>query len=403
VVRRLPTAGDVEAPPPTSSTHAFISTTVNQARQSVPAARALPSLAFHRHGVVVAIPAKNEARRIGFCLLSLAMQTHRPDAVVLLANNCTDRTTAIAEKMSAHLPYRLLILSRMLPRLEANAGHARRLAMQSAAKLAGSGGVLMTTDADSVVASDWVERNLVALLSGADAVCGRVQLHPGEHARIPAHLHADDALECELIALADRMAHCIDPDPADPWPRHTEAAGASLAVTVSAFERIGGVPAMESGEDRAFVSALARIDARIRHDPTIIVTVSGRIDDRTPGGMAETIRRRMIRQDEFTDRCVEPAVDACRRFDFRRRVRLAWQGLATGQATTEGLAADLGIAEPLLRQMLRSCFFGMAWERIEERSPIIRRRRVRFADLPREIAYARELLEQHIVPDATCP
>lgn len=270
--------------------------------------------------------------------------------------------------------------------------------MHYASELAGPGGILMTTDADSVVLPDWVERNLSALASGADAVCGRVVLDPLEAARIPVHLHIDDAKECELIALADWMAARIDPDPADPWPRHAEAAGASLAVTVSAFDLVGGIPAMASGEDRAFVRMLARMDARIRHDPSIIVTVSGRIDGRAPGGMADTIRRRMVRQDEFTDDCVEPAADAYRRADFRRRVRLAWRDLAQSQAVPEGLAADLGIAEPRLQQMLRSKFFGVAWSAIEQRSPFLKRRRVRFADLPREIASARQLLDEHSVP-----
>ena len=331
------------------------------------------------------------------------MQTQSPDAVVVFANNCTDRTAAIAERLSAHLPFRLVTHCRQLPPALANAGHARRLAMQRAAELAGPHGVLMTTDADGVVSIDWVERNVAALLSGADAVCGRVTLDPLEGARIPAHLHADDALECELIALADRIAHCLDPDPADPWPRHAEAAGASLAVTVAAFARIGGVPAMASGEDRAFVRALAHIDARIRHDPSVIVTVSGRIDGRTPGGMADTIRRRMVRQDEFTDDCVEPAVDVYRRVDFRRRVRLAWRGRADGHAAPADLPVDLGIAEPRLRQMLRGQFFGMTWAAIEQWSPFLKRRRVRFFDLPREIAFARQLLAQHSAPDAMHP
>jgi hypothetical protein len=53
--------------------------------------------------------------------------------------------------------------------------------------------------------------------------------------------------------------------------------------------------------------------------------------------------------------------------------------------------------------MLKSRFFGAAWAGIEARSPFLVRRRVRFIELPRQIAYARELLEPHAVPDTTCP
>jgi hypothetical protein len=351
---------------------------------------------------IVAIPAKNEAERIGPCLLALARQTRPPDAVLLLLNGCTDGTSTIVRTLAARMPYQLHVRSHTFPPATADAGHARRLAMQWAAGLMARDGVLLTTDADGFVAEDWVERNLLALSAGADLVCGRVTLDPAEAALIPSHLHADDALECELTELMDRLAAWLDPDPADPWPRHTETAGASLAVTVEAFLRAGGIPPMGSGEDRAFARALMRMDARVRHDPTITVIVSGRIDGRAPGGMADTIRRRIVQQDEFTDDSVEPAADAYRRIDFRRRVRLAWREQPAGRTATEELAVDLGIPGPLLGRMLDQPFFGAAWAEIEAHSPFLIRRRVRFADLPREIAYARQLLDQHMGTEKVC-
>jgi glycosyltransferase involved in cell wall biosynthesis len=349
---------------------------------------------------VVAIPARDEADRIEACLCALARQTRQADAVLLLANNCIDRTSAVAQALSVRLPYPLHIRTHAFSATAASAGNARGLAMTYAAELAGHDGILLTTDADTVVAPEWIERNLQALAAGADLVCGRVTVDPTEAALIPMHLHADLALERELTELQDQLAARLDPDPADPWPRHAEAAGASLAVTVSAFERAGGIPAVPSGEDRAFVQALARIDARIRHDPTIAVTVSGRIHGRAPGGMADTIRRRMCRQDEFTDASLEPAVDAYRRIDFRRRVRLAWHAQWTGRMPPVELAAELGIPSAKLRNMLVNRFFGAAWAEVEANSPFLIGRRVRFAELPRQIAYARQLLEEDAVPDA---
>ena len=318
----------------------------------------------------------------------------------MLVNNCFDGTTAIAQALSIRLPYPLHVRSHTFATTTASAGHARRFAMQAAAELADQNGILLTTDADTVVAPDWIERNLLSLAAGADLVCGRVTVDPAEAALIPSHLHADDALERELTKLQDQIAARLDPDPADPWPRHAEAAGASLAVTVSAFDRAGGIPAIRSGEDRAFVQALARIDARIRHDPMVTVTVSGRIHGRAPDGMADTIRRRMCRQDEFTDSTLEPAIDGYRRIDFRRRVRLAWREQLSGRMSSSELAADLGIPGAKFRSMLNNLFFGAAWAKIEANSPFLVRRRVRFTDLPRQIAYARQLLEEDAVPDA---
>lgn len=353
---------------------------------------------MHSDFIVVAIPAKDEAERIGACLLALARQTCRPHAVLVLANNCSDGTPAIASRMAPALPYRLHVECHDFPIRHANAGQARRLAMALSERRMRPDGVLLTTDADAVAAPDWIGRNCTAITTGAELVCGRVVLHPPEAALIPAHLHADDALECRLIELLDRIANRLDPDPADPVPRHTEAAGASLAVTPAAFRRGGGIPELPSGEDRAFVRALARIDARIRHDPSVVVSVSGRTIGRAPGGMADTIRRRMQRQDEFTDEQVEPAVDAYRRYDFRSRVRRAWRR----QSLSPELAIDLGLSPRLLDRMLAERYFGSAWACIEAASPFLMRRRVRFSELPRQIDHALHLLEHVGEPDLVC-
>jgi GT2 family glycosyltransferase len=344
---------------------------------------------------VVAIPVRDEAERIAACLNALGLQDRPPDTVLLLLNNCSDGTESIARGLAPSLPFELKVVCRDLPPVQANAGHARRIAMALAARLAGPEGVLMTTDADGVVPPDWVRQNLAGLRQGADVVCGQAVIDPIEAAMIPAHLHADDKLECRLIGMLDDMAWIVDPDPNDPLPRHTEASGASLAVSVAAFNRVGGIPSVSSGEDRAFVDALQRIDARIRHQPAIKVTVSGRIVGRAEGGMADAIRRRMVRQDEFTDAQVEPARHALRRFTLRRRARSAWSSGMMDAA----LASSLALNPSSLREALSTAFFGSAWAEIEGRSPMLRRQPVRFVDLPGELAEADRLLAW-LTPDA---
>ena len=335
---------------------------------------------------VVAIPAWNEAERIAACLSALGNQLRVPAGAVLLANNCIDGTEAIARGVT--LPFRLDIRSVFLPPGEAHAGMARRLAMHHAAELASPNGIVLTTDADAIVPPDWVALNLDALAAGAEVVCGQAVIDPSEAQRIPPHLHADDALECHYGDLLDAITEALCPDPSDTRPRHTAASGASLAVTVGALNRVGGVPLVPTAEDRALVAALARIDVPIRHDPAIRVTVSGRLDGRAPGGMADTMRRRIVQQDEYTDAQLEPAVDAFRRADFRRRVWAAW---ADRNAEPE-LATDLQLRRETLHALLAGPYRGAAWADIECLSPVMHRRRVRFAELPRQIDYARELL-----------
>ena len=343
---------------------------------------------------IVAIPVRNEAERIGPCLTALNTQIHRPDGVVVLLNNCTDATEAIARELAPHLGFRLEVVRRDLPPAEANAGHARRLAMQLAAELAGDDGVLLTTDADSIAPPDWVTRNVRALGKRADIVCGRAVIDPVEAAMIPAHLHEDDARECRLIALLDTLAWMLDPEWHDPPPRHTEASGASLAVTVDAYRRVGGIPAIAAGEDRAFVRALWMMDARVRHDPAIQVVVSGRIVGRADGGMADAIRRRMIRQDEFADEQVEPAEDAFRRYGLRGG--RAGNGAVGPMRPWPAISACLG---RVCRRALAHRLFGSAWAELEACSPVLQRRRVRFVDLPAEIAAAEVLLHEVALPE----
>jgi hypothetical protein len=119
--------------------------------------------------------------------------------------------------------------------------------------------------------------------------------------------------------------------------------------------------------------------------------------------MADTMRRRMNQQDEFADDHLEPAGDAYRRMDFRRRVRAAWRDLRVGRSPPTDLAADLGIPGALVQHLLRNRFFGAAWGEIEFRSPFLLRRRMRFIDLPGQIACARQLLGQYDDRRATQP
>lgn len=351
-----------------------------QRRRSAPA---FSAPAFSATSVIVAVPVSNEAERIADCLHALAGQRDAPDfGVLLLLNNCTDDTEAIVRGMAGLLPARLRVLSRELPPRRAHAGAARRIAMNAACRALPADGVLLTTDADGRADQNWLAANLHALRHGADAVAGRAVIDPVEALAIPAALHEADARECAYAALLDEIASLLDPDPADPWPRHDEASGASLAVTATAYRRAGGMPAWPLGEDREFVARLRRCGARLRHAPEVRVTVSGRLHGRASGGMADTMRRRMSAMDVELDERLEPATDAARRARLRAMAREAHRSGAAGL-----LAAALGLpAARLDRWLARN--FAVAWQRLELASPRLRRRRVPVSELPREMARA---------------
>lgn len=341
--------------------------------------------------IVVAIPVKNEEERIGACLTALAGQRGAPPfEIVLLLNDCTDGTAALVRACAPSCPVPLHVIECRLPADRAQAGEARRLACRHAVRLCGPDGILVTTDADGRAPPDWIAANLRALRAGADAVAGRAEIDPEEAKLIPARLHEDDARECAYAALLDEIHSLLDPDPADPWPRHDQHSGASIAVTAEAYRRAGGMPGLALGEDRAFFEALRRSEARIRHAPDVWVVVSGRTVGRAAGGMADTMRRRMDAPDELLDDRLEPVVDAVRRGRLRLAVRQACRGVPPRGGVVH-LAEALQLPAETTAALIGAGGFGRAWSEIEAASPVLRPRRVPVAELPYQTARAREM------------
>jgi GT2 family glycosyltransferase len=342
---------------------------------------------------VVAVPARNEAEQITRCLEALVRQDSKQHlAVLALVNNSTDRSASICRRIAATSSVPIRVEDIDLPERDANAGGARRLAMAMAADMARNDGIVLTTDADGRVAPDWLRNNLRAIDHGADAVAGRAVIDPNEEARIPKALRDADAAETTYAALLDQIAARLDPDPADPLPRHDEHSGASIAVTVAAFRAVGGMPDLPVGEDRAFFRRLRQIDAGIRHAPEVEVVVSARTEGRAVGGMADTIRRRLVCPDLFLDDRLEPAQRVAARARLRRRARLAWAGGAMSPRHVLRLAAEFGVAVDMVERACRSPTAGACWHALEAGSPRLVKRNVPVADVGRETARARAIL-----------
>jgi hypothetical protein len=338
----------------------------------------------------IAIPVRDEEDLIGGCLAALLDQSEPPDHIVLLINNTTDRTAEVARGVAEGSETALHIIERQLSPAEANAGTARRLAMDAAAELVGPRGALLTTDADGRVPRHWVATNLAWLRAGMDAVCGMAAIDPADEAAIPAHLIADDAAETHYTELLDEIDSLLDPRPYDPWPRHTHRSGASIAIGAAVYRAVGGVPAVPHGEDRALIAALEQRDCKIRHDRRLTVTVSGRVVGRAEGGMAATIARRMLVQDRWADDRLEAPEAAMRRARRRAEARRIW----AGHLGSEALAAALGLSPGELRTMMQSPWFGAAWAAIEAAAPRLRRTPIAMAELAAGVRQAEGLLAQ---------
>lgn len=337
-----------------------------------------------RTALAIAIPARDEADRLPACLGALAQQRCIDPAAVLvlvLANNCIDGTGARARAMAPSLPFRLAVQETVLPAGLAHAGGARRAAMDAAAALldrqAAPNPVLFSTDADSRAHPLWLRSNLAALAEGADAVAGRIERDAAEAALLPAWLRRREAREARYAALLDELAARVDPDPHDPWPRHAVHSGASIALTLDAYQQVGGLPALPVGEDRALFEALIRADLRVRHSPAARVIVSCRLLGRAAGGMADTLRQRLMTTDDAPlDTLLEPAVDALLRLRCRNALRRL-RGGTPGAGDPLRLAVALGIHPPALREIVALPRFGEAWEALQHAAwPLRQRRRV---------------------------
>lgn len=282
--------------------------------------------AARRPDTVIAIPIRNEAERIAACLRAIDDQRDLVSGslgAVLFLNNCTDGTDRIVEELrpTLSIPLRVIVVTYE----GAHAGWARRAAMDAAAawigEEAGEAATLLSTDADSRVPPDWVARNLAALQAGADAVAGRIELDADEAALLPPSLHDRGRLEDTYSALLTEAEARIDPDPYDPWPCHRTTIGATLAVRLSVYRQVGGMPAIPLGEDGAFVAALLAQGFHVRHAPDVVVTVSGRLTGRAAGGVADTIRARCEKPDSLCDARLEAVPRALFRYLWRRRLR----------------------------------------------------------------------------------
>lgn len=329
--------------------------------------------------ICVIIPAKDEAASLPATLTALAAQVDEdgqawPAArfeVIVLANNCTDGTAAVARAWGRQHPLlRLHVLETTLPAAEAHVGRARRLLMDEAARrLEQAGrprGIIASTDADTRVAPDWLSALHREFAAGADAVGGRILPDRPAAANCPTRrLHLRDA--AYRLGLA-RLEHLIDPQLPDLWPRHHQHFGGSLALTVAAYRRVGGLPVVPFLEDEALWQQLQRHDLRLRHSPQVRVQTSARQQGRVAVGLSWQLRS--WADDAAVGR--EPLVEHPRRllveWQTRRHLRALWQQWRAGAAVWYALppvAAELATTPAaLLRQLAAAPAFGALWEAV---------------------------------------
>ncbi len=310
----------------------------------------------------VTIPVHNEEAGIVATLSALAAQVDlqgrpldpRRYEVLVLANNCSDRTVKLARRFAAaHPAMRLHVIEIVLPPPHAHVGAARRLVMDEACRrlqsLGDGGRVIGTTDGDTLVRPTWAVSTLDEIVRGADAVGGRILATPQEIAALDTGTRLYYRRDTAYRTLRAAYESILNPDPANAWPRHHHCFGASLAVTARTYLAAGGLPVVHCLEDLAFVRALERQDARVRQSPAVNVLTSLRCSGRVDVGLSWTLARwTRAAQTGEPLRLESPDAIAWEALN-RRCLRRLWEGARTAGALAQA-SASVGMRVRRLNQ-----------------------------------------------------
>lgn len=236
--------------------------------------------------VSVVVPARNEEDLVGSCLRALALQQKiSPEEyeVLLVLDRCTDATRERALEVTEEFPELRL---QLLYGPGEGSGHARRVGMEAACeRLLGLGrphALISSTDADTLVAPDWLAAQLEAASRGARAIGGRIEL-------------ADDGFLPEKVlswhAERGRLRHQkLLSDPGNSGrTEHWQFSGASLALTAAIYREIGGLEPRASLEDEHLEQVLCRQNIPIERLLSVRVTTSARLSGRAKRGLAHDL------------------------------------------------------------------------------------------------------------------
>ncbi len=253
----------------------------------------------------IVIPARNEADQIVPTLNALADQRdfdgqpldRRSFEVIVLANNCLDATAELVRRFAriSGSGLCLHLCECQFPDEQAHVGSARRWLMDLACDrleaVERPRALIASTDADTLVARDWVAASLAELDRGADAVAGVIQVDTRGLRKLGASVRRaywQDRVHRRLLVELEAI---VDPNPLDPFPRHDFHGGASLAITPRMYRKVGGLPPLACWEDVALAEALWREDARFIHSLRVRVRTSARQVGRTLGGQSQELSR----------------------------------------------------------------------------------------------------------------
>ncbi len=197
--------------------------------------------------ISVVIPAFNEEEHIAWCLESLFHQTYQGDYEVIVVVSGNDGTSANAQSFGA----------RVISQEKREIAYSRQVGF-----IAAKGNIIASTDADTVVPTDWLEKidRLFKQNPAAVAVAGHFRLADG-----PYIVRQAVKLSRVVMPLILKLA---------PWLWYFS--GANFAVKANAFNAVKGFDtSIKFGEDIDLCRRL-RETGIVVFEPSLLVHTSGR-------------------------------------------------------------------------------------------------------------------------------
>lgn len=220
--------------------------------------------------VDVVVPARDEAETIGGSLDAIvsAARSVRPEVhITVVDDRSVDRTAEVARHRlrSAGLPYRIV------DGVGQGVGAARRLGIAAATDDVAdpSRCWVLSTDADTFVPPDWIDRHLRHAAGGAVAVAGVVDLIDD--------VTTDDFIESWRADYGATLA--VD-------GTHPHVHAANLAIRLDVYRRAGGFAAVERADDIDLWRRVRATGVDPIADAGSIVLTSGRRRGRVAAGFA---------------------------------------------------------------------------------------------------------------------
>lgn len=257
-------------------------------RQAIPGLNVQSTVAhpWRARSAAICIPVRNEEALLPASLSALAALKVEPWLAVnfcFMLDGCIDRSEALIAAFANQSPHRVFTAA-SVDAGASNAGKARAAAMTLGRRASGgqTNTALLTTDADTLPANDWVIRSCRALRT-SDVVAGRIVRE--DQGTTPLQ----DGLELYYDRLY-ALRRSLDPVPWESPFAHHHVGGASLAFRAEAYAAVGGFRPLASAEDATIVDDAHRMGLRVRRDRDVVVTTSARHHGRAVNGLADHLR-----------------------------------------------------------------------------------------------------------------